>query len=177
MTDHRLLIAATAAAVMLLATSAHAQRADRPRDDRVAQARDNKADLDDKRDKVRQRIRALRAWKLTEALDLDEDTAAKLFPIINGFDEKIEKVMKRHRKLKKKLKKALEDGDSAALDKLIDQAVKQQRSLWNLQEKRFEAVRKVLTSEQAAKIFVVLPQIDRKIQKEIRRAARKAKKN
>ena len=181
MTHHRLLIAATAASFMLLATSAHAQNGDRARHDRVAQNKqgdkDKKAkkakgngDLEAKREKIRTRIRALRAWKLTEALDLDEATAAKLFPLISDFDEKIEKVTKQNQVMKRKLKKAMDDQDAEVIEALIEEAVAHQRSLWDLQEQRFQAVRKVLTSEQAAKIFVVLPEIDRKIHREIRRA-------
>ena len=33
-------------------------------------------------------MRALRAWKIVEALKLDEATSARLFPILSRYDER-----------------------------------------------------------------------------------------
>lgn len=126
---------------------------------------------DGKRAKIRQRIRALRAWMLTESLDLDEDTAAKLFPVINKYDEELEKVLGLGRTLREQLEQAVDADEEATIDGLIDQMVAHQQKLWDLQDKRFAAVRKVLTAKQAARILVVLPEIDRRIQNQIRKAA------
>lgn len=135
----------------------------------VSQANTKKA----KRDKIRQRIRAMRAWRLTEALDLDETTAAKLFPILNRFDEKMEPVARQGAKLRRQMRKAVKKGAKAAdVDKGIDALVAVKKKMNALQEKRFAALRKVVTPVQAAKMLVLLPEIDRAIQREIRKAMR-----
>jgi len=127
-----------------------------------------------KRAKVRQRIRTLRAWRLTEALDLDEQTAARLFPILSRFDGQFEGAMQKASRLRESAQAELErkSPNQAKLDAIVDQMVEQQRALWKLQEARFQAVRKVLTPAQSAKILIILPEIDRTLHRQIRRAMR-----
>ena len=43
----------------------------------------------EQRDKVKNRIETVKMWKLTKALDLDEATSTKLFPIINKYDKNL----------------------------------------------------------------------------------------
>src|SRR5687768_9598813 len=47
----------------------------------------------DRREKIKQRIRALRAYTLTEQLQLDEATAAKLFPALQKYDDEFDKLL------------------------------------------------------------------------------------
>lgn len=127
-----------------------------------------------KREKIRQKIRTMRAWRLTEALDLDEKTAGKLFPIINDYDEKFAKIAKKSRQARRQLRKELESTapDKKKLNKLVDSLEKQHQTHYEWQRDRFKAVRKVLTPEQAAKIIVLLPELDRQIRQQIRKAMR-----
>lgn len=130
-----------------------------------------------KREKIRRKIRSMRAWRLTEALDLDEKTAGKLFPIINDYDEKFGKLAKKARKTRRALRKELSSGspNKARLDTLIDEMEQEHKDQYEWQRDRFKAVRKVLTPEQSAKIIVILPELDRQIRQEIRKAMRGAK--
>jgi Spy/CpxP family protein refolding chaperone len=128
--------------------------------------------IENKREKVRQQIRALRAWRLTEALDLDEKTAAALFPVINQYDDRFETLTAAGARIHRELRRAVADGDDARTEELVDELVEHQRALWKLQEDRFRDVRKVLTPEQAARILILLPEIDRAIHAEIRKAMR-----
>jgi Spy/CpxP family protein refolding chaperone len=132
---------------------------------------DAKVKGEGKRAKIRQRIRALRAWMITESLDLDEAAAGKLFPVLNKYDDELEKVLLEGRGLRDQLEQSIDADDESAIDGLVDQMVAHQQTLWDLQAKRFAAVRKVLTAKQAARILVVLPEIDRRIQNQIRKAA------
>jgi len=129
-------------------------------------------ELQQKRAKIRKRIRALRAWKLTEELELNAETAARLSAILDRYDEKLEPAMTTNRELRRQMQ-ALVDSSApsdAQLDKLIDRLAAQQQTLWDLQRARFRDVRKVLTPRQAARLMVLLPRIDRKIQRQVRRA-------
>jgi len=123
-----------------------------------------------KREKIKQRILAMRAALLTTELALDEQTAAKLFPVLGRYDDQFAKLLRESVDLRKQAQDAYQRGDDKALNDLIDKVVANQRARWDLEEARFKDVRKVLTPQQAARIFVVLPQIDRRIQNQLRRA-------
>ena len=135
----------------------------------------NRAKLAAKRAKIRQRLRALRAWELTEALDLDEQSAAKLFPILNRFDNRFQKALDANSALRRETRKALRDPNTnpKKIDALVGKMLKKQRELWDLQEERFREVRKLLTPRQTARIVILLPEIDRKLHRQVRQVMRK----
>jgi hypothetical protein len=128
-----------------------------------------------KQAKLRQKLRAARAWKLTEELDLDEATAGKLFPVLNQFDDKFVKVMEHGAALRRELRKELDGGAArdARINEIINAMLENQRALWKLGEERFLAIRKHLSPAQAAKALVLLPEIDRAVQREIRKVMRR----
>ena len=149
---------------------AHAQAG--PSNDAARAGNPVSPELQQKRAKIRKRIRALRAWKLTEELELNAETAARLSAILDRYDDKLEPAMTTNRELRRQMQ-ALVDSSApgdAQLDKLIDRLAAQQQTLWDLQRARFRDVRKVLTPRQAARLMVLLPRIDRKIQRQVRRA-------
>jgi hypothetical protein len=176
----RFLISVIGLAFVLVAPASSEAR---PRDDvrrpRVAQAKakkrnkrvKSKAKRKERRERIRQRIRAARQWKLTEALELDEDTADKLFPILDSFDDKFVEAMGKGRELRRELRAALDSkaGDSK-VNGIVDGMLDNQRAIWKLNEKRFQAARKVLSAEQAAKALIVLPEVDRAIRRQMRKA-------
>jgi hypothetical protein len=157
-------------ALFLLVASvavASAQPAPRPAQPAQQQA------APDRREKVKQRIRALRAYTLTEQLSLDEATAAKLFPALSKFDDEFDKLLLARTDLQKKLAAAGAIKDSKVVDKLIDDAIANQKALWDTEARRLGELRKILTPAQTAKLLVVLPAMERKLQNQLRRAALK----
>src|SRR3954447_9681020 len=48
---------------------------------------ERKVDKEHLREQIIDKLRAERMWKLTEALKLDEATAARLFPLLAKFDD------------------------------------------------------------------------------------------
>jgi Spy/CpxP family protein refolding chaperone len=141
--------------IMLLAVTASAQA---PRGPAV-----------DKREQVKKKIRAMRAFTLTDELSLDEKTAAKLFPILSRWDDVTDKLLQQRVDIQRKLTSG-QITDSKQLDKLIDDAVANQKAFWDLEDKRLAEMRKVLTPQQTARLLVVLPAFERKIQNQLRRA-------
>jgi len=137
--------------------------------DRVAQ--------NDRKDRLKKRIRTMRAIVLVEELDLDEATAAKLMPILNKYDDQFAKLAKENADLRKEADDLAAKGDDKAIDKVVDKLVANQRARWDLDEARFKEVRKVLTAKQAARILVVLPDIDRRILQGAQKAIRGGKGN
>lgn len=145
-------------------------------DRRVAQA--DEAKLESKRHEIVQRIRAVRARKLTDVLGLDTATAAALFPILDRHDESIARLVQEIRTGRKELRQRIRAGGStsADFDARIDRLMALQRQLWERQEARFRDARKVLSPQQAALLFVALPEIDKKLYRQVRRAIQKDKK-
>jgi hypothetical protein len=117
-------------------------------------------------EKVKKKLRAKRAMLLVDELDLDETTATKLMPVIDRFDDDFARLAKENITLRRDLDAETDDDK---LDALIDELVANQRARWDLDEARFKAVRKVLTRQQAAKILIILPEIDRKMLDAVKR--------
>ncbi len=152
-------------AVLLSSMSARAQPAPPARGAQPARV--------DKREKIKQRVRALRAYTLTEELDLDEATAAKLFPVLAKFDDEFDKLLAARADIQRRLEGAGSLTDPKQVDKLVDEAVANQRALWTAEDARLAQLRKILTPAQTARVLVVLPAMERKIQNQLRRAAQK----
>ena len=128
-----------------------------------------------KRDRVKKRIRALRAYTLTEELGLNEADAAKLFPVLSKFDDDFDRLLTERQQLQQQLDGAGNLKDKRAIDKLIDQALANQRATWDVEDKRIAEIRKILTPAQVARMLIVLPALERRIQNQLRNAVGKMK--
>jgi hypothetical protein len=126
---------------------------------------------EDRRAKIKKRIRALRAYTLTEELSLDEQTAGKLFPLLAKFDDEFDKLLTARVDVEKRLQDAGAQTDGKAIDKVIDEAAANQKALWDTEAKRLAELRKILTPQQVARALVVLPKMERQIQNQLRKAA------
>ena len=56
------------------------------------------------------------------------------------------------------------------VDRAIDDAVAIQKSFRDLEDRRLAELRKILTPQQTAKLLIVLPEFERKIQNQLRKA-------
>ena len=129
----------------------------------------------ERRERIKERIRALRAYTLTTELQLDEQTAAKLFPALKKFDDEFDKLLEQRIDIQRRLEAAGGNKDAKAVDKLIDEAVANQRALWDTEDKRLAQLRKILTPSQTARVLIVLPAMERKIQNQLRKAVQRQK--
>jgi hypothetical protein len=160
MTIHRTLSCSVIAAIAIAVASPAFAQPD-PQGQGVGQAR---------RERIKKRIRALRAYTLTEELALDETAASRLFPILARYDDEMGKHVATRFRLKQDLDAAVARNDDRSIDRLIDELVANQSALHALDTKRFGEVRKVLTPRQSARLIVVLPAIERKVQNMLQRA-------
>ncbi|HEX5058372.1 MAG TPA: hypothetical protein VFV99_03385 [Kofleriaceae bacterium] len=129
----------------------------------------------ERREKIKQRIFALRAYTLTSELQLDEATAGRLFPLLSKFDGEFEKLLVARVDITRRLRTVDTIKDPKAVNKLIDEAAANQRALWDIEEKRLVELRKILTPQQTARLLVVLPALERKIQNQLRKAVQRPK--
>lgn len=126
-----------------------------------------------KRERVKKRVRALRAYTLTEELGLDEADAGKLFPVLSKFDDDFDRLLLERQQLQQQLDGAGNLKDKRAIDKLIDQSISNQRATWDVEDKRIAEIRKILTPAQVARMLIVLPALERRIQNQLRKAVGK----
>lgn len=130
-------------------------------------------DAQQRRDKIKQRVRAIRAYTLTEQLSLDEATAAKLFPALAKYDEEFDKLLASRADLQRRLEDAGSLKDPKAVDKVIDDAVVNQKAIWDTEARRLDQLRKILTPVQVARTLIVLPAMERRIQNQLRKVTQK----
>jgi hypothetical protein len=57
--------------------------------------------------RVRKKVEALRAWQLTEVLNLDEETSSRLFPAMRQADQERWKIETRNRELVREMSHSL----------------------------------------------------------------------
>ncbi len=125
-----------------------------------------------RRARVKKRIRAIRAIAITEELGLDTRDAGKLFPVLARYDDDFDRLLVQRGKLNRRLDAAGGLRDPRAIDALIDEALANQRAFWNLEDRRIAELRKILTPAQVARLLIVLPALERKIQRQLRAAVK-----
>ena len=121
----------------------------------------------DRREAVKKKIRVLRAATLTDELQLDETSLSRLLPVLAKWDDVTEDLTKKRFDLQRRM---IATKDPKAVDKLIDDAIANQRQFWQLEEKRLGELRKILQPGQIARLLIVLPAFERRIHNQLRMA-------
>jgi hypothetical protein len=117
---------------------------------------------DQLRKEVLDRMRALRAFKIVEALKLDEATSARLFPILSRYDEREMAIAAERHGLMHELREATEapHPDDARLTATLNKLQANRAKEHALRDERVKDVRKVLTPIQQAKLVLLLPRLE-----------------
>jgi len=136
----------------------------------VAQPAPRRDPAADRRADIKRKIRVLRAATLTDALRLDDKTLARLLPVLAKWDDVTEDLLRKRVDIQHRLDAVDSVRAPKVVDKLIDDAVANQKAFWNLEEKRLVELRKILTPGQTARLLIVLPRFERRIQNQLRRA-------
>jgi Spy/CpxP family protein refolding chaperone len=122
-----------------------------------------------KHERLRERVELMAMWKLTDALNLDQETAAKLFPMLHDLNVQQQKLREKRREIVKGMKVELEKKkpDSKALKKMIEQFQENEIDMVKLRNKKLDDTAKLLTDEQVAKMIVFVPQFERDVRQMI----------
>jgi hypothetical protein len=131
----------------------------------------------DQRADIEHRISMMRVFALTEALELDEDTAVRLFPYLRTGDQEMRELHQQQRAAKKRLRKLVESGevDDKTLDATVGTLAGLEIELTKARKKQFLGLKSILTPDQRAKFFVAQERFDREMRgrlREIRRERR-----
>jgi Spy/CpxP family protein refolding chaperone len=141
-----------------------------------AQDRDGPPPKED-RAEIEQRIQMMRVFALTEALELDEATAVKLFPYLREGDASMRELHEKQRDAKRKLRKLVEsaDVDDATLDAIVGDIASIEIELTKARKTQFMGLKQILTPEQRGKFFVAQARFDREIRQRLREVRRERK--
>jgi len=141
--------------------------------EKAARRAARKAAREKLRKEVFDQMRAMRMWKLTEALKLDQDTAAKVFPLLAQYDERAAALAKERGQIARGVHQEMRSPggpNRAKLDGLIDGLLANQRKRHELDEERFKALRQALTPLQQAQLLLLLPRLEDDFRHRIREA-------
>lgn len=122
---------------------------------------------------IKKKIGVMRAATLQQELNLDETTLARLLPVLSKWDDVTEKLLVQRIDLNRRLRNVDQIKDPKQADKLVDEALANQRAFRDLEDKRLAELRKILSPAQTAKLLIVLPEFERKIMNQLRRAMRR----
>jgi len=154
------------AACLMLATPA----ASEPPDDRSGPQQ-----KPERRKEMLEKIRMVRMYSLTEALELDEATAAKLFPYLRKHDSSLEQLQDSKRKHHKALRAMVNSDqfDEKAADKHLDAISQAQVEIAKTESTQLEGLKRILTTEQRVKFVFARIQFERKVREMIREERRR----
>jgi hypothetical protein len=124
------------------------------------------------RAEVLDQMRAMRIYKLTEELKLDQATAATVFPILAQFDDRARVIGQERREIGREVFQQTREGapNEARLKELINKLLANQAKRSALDDERFKALRGALTPLQQAKLLLLLPKLEDDFRRRIRDA-------
>jgi hypothetical protein len=127
-------------------------------------------------EKTQKRVEALRMWKLTQTIDLNEKTAAKLFPVINEYDRKRLVTEKKMRKNMRTLRRSVNSASEEDLQNLMKTLKSHHLRLQEIQYEEMNKLRDILTVRDQAKFMIFKQDFDREMKKRIFEARERRKK-
>ena len=106
--------------------------------------------------RIRKKIETLRAWQLTEELDLDEDTSSRLFPAMKKADKERWEIETRNRELVGEMSRALEgrNPDPGKINRILDELQSNRRELTLSEERHIDSVRRILSPADTARYLI-----------------------
>lgn len=116
-------------------------------------------------DKTRKRIETLKMWKLTESLNLDEETASKLFPLINQYDKERLAVQQKMRKDIRDLRETVGTAGEDELRKKIESIKDHHKNLQRINDEETGKVGEILGVRNMARYIIFKQDFDREMKK------------
>jgi Spy/CpxP family protein refolding chaperone len=135
----------------------------------IAQPRGDQQAL---RQQVRERVRTMIVWRLTEALGLDAATAQRFFPVLNQYEDRIAPLHQSQGARMRELRAQIDSGraDVGRVNQLLDEMAATRAQVVALEAERIRELRRVLSPVQSAKLVMALPQIERELHQHVRKA-------
>jgi|GEM_PF-1198166 len=105
---------------------------------------------------IRKKIETLRAWRLSEELDLDEKSSAKLFAAMKEADEEGWRIEVLNREMMRELKGELEEKqpDPRRIEALLDRLQENRMEKARAESRHLGRVREILSPEDTARYLM-----------------------
>jgi len=109
-----------------------------------------------KRDEVRKRVDAVRIYRLTEDLKLDEKTSAKVSSLLSSFDQRRRDLQKEQMTDMRALREAVkaEKPDETKIKPLLVKLESAHRTMQGLRDSELKGLKELLTVEQQARFII-----------------------
>ena len=119
----------------------------------------------EKREEVRKRVEAIRIYRLTGTLKLDEKASAQLASLLGAIDLQRRELMDQNMDAMKELRSSLKSPhpSESKLKPILDKLEKNHREMSELKDKELKGLKDILTVEQRARYFVFQRDFTREI--------------
>ncbi len=123
----------------------------------------------ERREEIRKKIEAIRIWRLTEELKLDEKTAARFFPAISGLAQKRNELMRENMEAQRELRLYLEAGkpDEKKIKAALGRLENIHHETAKLAERELDITKDHLTVEQQARYYLFQQDFQREMREMI----------
>ncbi len=118
-------------------------------------------------EEVREKLKDMRAKKLTEMLKLDEQTSNKLIPVVNKYDEKRYSLKKEMTTDMRQLKQSINKSTDEELSALISKIRNNKTLLPKLEDEEFEKIKGILTTKQQAEYILFKAKFAKEVRKRL----------
>ncbi len=127
---------------------------------------------EERREEIRKKMEAVRIWRLTEELKLDEKTSARFLPLLSSIEQRRREIIKQEMEAMQELRGVLDSRspDEKRLKTALERLEKGQRDMAELREKELKAARDNLTIEQQARYIIFVQEFQREMLGMINRA-------
>jgi|GEM_PF-3004879 len=121
--------------------------------------------------RMRNRLSAVKMWKLTEYLDLSEEQAEKFFPRTREHQKEMDKLIQRRRQLYEDFEQQIDDGKVGTenVDRYIAETTRLDKALIELRAKHIQGLKDILSDEQLARFAIFDEHFRRQIGQGLRR--------
>lgn len=111
---------------------------------------------DERREEIRKKIDAVRIYRLTEELKLDQQTAAKLAALLGSVEQKRRELTREQMDTMRELHAALKsaDPDDRKLKGLLEKLEKNHKGIAEIREREIRGLKDILTVEQQARYLL-----------------------
>jgi hypothetical protein len=124
--------------------------------------------------RIRKKVEALRAWKLTEELDLDEATSSRLFPAMREMDESRQRIEAENRRLVRRMAREVRENrfDRSWISEALNRLQENRMEMARIEQQHFRRVRSILSPEDTARYLLFQIRFQQEIRDRVRRSVR-----
>ena len=128
----------------------------------------DRAEREARREQLRERIKMLLMWRLTENLSLTPEESTRFFPVVERLDRIREEAREGQEERTRRIEEMIEgDGAASGLGALLDEYVRSAEERGKREREALEEIRRLLGTERMAKYLVANAKFEREMREMI----------